>query len=186
MTMQTSRHLLLRSELLWWSSLRRRRPEQVTKIGELSCREPNKKEAHCPQCHCLGKSRWNQSKCYCPKQHQQFQYKIKQATSSDHGDTKADKREKQHHFVSLLLPCVYCVHNVCFSTLCSSVHFCVVWCGVTLMNRVRAFDHISRTIFLLEMQCIGQDDIFDNQAQITTRRDPAAVHLIWSKNTVTS
>ena len=54
------------------------------------------------------------------------------------------------------------------------------------MNRVRAFDHISRTIFLLEMQCIGQDDIFDNQAQITTRRDPAAVHLIWSKNTVTS
>ena len=27
-----------------------------------------------------------------------------------------------HHFVSLLLPRVYCVHTVCFSSLCSSVH----------------------------------------------------------------
>ena len=34
-----------------------------------------------------------------------------------------------HHFVSLLLPRVYCVHTVCFSSLCSSVHSCAVLCG---------------------------------------------------------
>ena len=64
---------------------------------------------------------------------------------------------------SIILSLCYCP----VSTLCTLCAFppCVqvftpVWCGVTSMNRVRAFDHICRTLFLLEMQCIGQDDIF--------------------------
>ena len=89
---------------------------------------------------------------------------------------KTDKQEKQHHRASLC-PFVFAPRLLCAFPPCVQV-FTSVWCGVTLMNRVRAFDHICRTLFLLEMQCIGQDDIFDNHAQIKTRRDPAAVYLI--------
>ena len=76
------------------------------------------------------------------------------ATSSDHGDTNTDKQEKQHHRASLC-PFVFALRLLCAFPPCVQV-FTSVWCGVTLMNRVRAFDHFCQTLSVLEMKCIGQ------------------------------